>query len=44
VSKVCIGTIQRLYSILVGKEIDEEQEEKSAATLAALTKLPDPIV
>ena len=28
-SKICITTIQRLYSILKGKEIEEEVEEKS---------------
>jgi len=43
VSKVCVTTIQRLYGMLVGKEIDEEQDEKSARTWAELTKLPDPI-
>ncbi len=43
VSKVCITTIQRLYSMLVGKEIDEDQDEQSAKTWANLTKLPDPV-
>ncbi len=44
VSKVCITTIQRLYSMLVGREIvDDEQEERSAATWADLTRLPEPI-
>jgi len=33
VSKVCITTIQRLYSMLKGKEIDEEQDEMSAAEM-----------
>lgn len=28
-SKVCISTIQRMYSILQGKEIEEEEEEES---------------
>lgn len=28
-SKICITTIQRLYSVLKGKEIEEEVEEKS---------------
>ena len=28
VSKVCISTIQRLYSMLKGEELDEEEEEK----------------
>jgi type I restriction enzyme, R subunit len=44
VSKVCITTIQRLYSMLVGRDItDTDEEEKSAATWADLTRLPDPI-
>ncbi len=44
VSKVCITTIQRLYSMLVGRDIaDADEEEKSAATWADLTRLPDPI-
>jgi type I restriction enzyme R subunit len=44
VSKVCITTIQRLYSMLVGREaVDDEQDEKSAATWADLTRLPEPI-
>src|SRR5699024_6276779 len=28
-SKVCISTIQRMYSILKGKEMDEEAEQKN---------------
>lgn len=28
--KVCIATIQRIYSMLVGKELDETEEERSA--------------
>ncbi len=43
VSKVCITTIQRLYSMLIGKEIDEDQDEESAKTWADLTKLPEPV-
>src|SRR5579884_3175306 len=43
VSKVCITTIQRLYSMLVGRDVDEEQDERSAATWADLTRLPEPI-
>ena len=43
VSKVCITTIQRLYSMLAGRGItDSEEEEKSAATWADLTRLPEP--
>ncbi len=43
VSKVCITTIQRLYSMLVGRDIDEDQDEQSAKTWANLTQLPEPI-
>ena len=44
VSKICITTIQRLYSMLVGRDItDTDEDEKSAATWTDLTKLPDPI-
>lgn len=43
VSKVCVTTIQRLYSMLVGKQLDPLQEEESAKTWADLTKLPDPL-
>lgn len=43
VSKVCVATIQRLYSMLVGRELDDEQDEQSAVTWAGLTRLPDPI-
>ncbi len=44
VSKVCITTIQRLYSMLVGREMeDEDEEERSAITWEKLTKLPEPI-
>jgi type I restriction enzyme R subunit len=43
VSKVCITTIQRLYSMLKGREIDSELEEQSAATLEALQRPPEPI-
>ncbi len=45
VSKVCVTTIQRLYSMLVGREISsgDEEEERSAATWDQLTKLPEPI-
>ena len=44
VSKVSITTIQRLYSMLVGSDItDEDQEERPATTWADLTRLPEPI-
>lgn len=43
VSKVCITTIQRLYSMLKGQEIDSELEEQSAATLESLRRPPEPV-
>jgi len=32
-ARVCIGTIQRLYSMLKGRELAEEDEESSVAGL-----------
>ena len=44
VSKVCITTIQRLYSMLGGREIDPELEETSATTLDVFRhKPPEPV-
>lgn len=44
VSNVCIGTIQRLYSMLKGEaELPAEQDEASAYTLADLYKEPLPV-
>jgi type I restriction enzyme R subunit len=44
VAKVCIATIQRVYSMLSGKELTEEQEEASAfTTLAELKNEPVPV-
>ena len=43
VSKVCITTIQRLYSMLVGKDVGDDEDELPATTWDALTQLPDPI-
>jgi len=40
VSKVCISTIQRMYSILKGEEIDEELDEKSLFGISALNQKP----
>lgn len=41
VSRVCITTIQRLYSILSGEELEEEAEEKSLFEIGGvLDKLP----
>ncbi|ALA58303.1 type I restriction-modification enzyme R subunit C-terminal domain-containing protein [Nitrospira moscoviensis] len=42
-ARVCIGTIQRLYSMLKGKELAEEDEEASVSGLELLFKKPDPI-
>ena len=42
-SQVCISTIQRLYSILKGNELDEAAEEINPAELA-LPKAPLPVV
>ena len=44
VSKVCITTIQRLYSMLKGEEqLDPALEEESAFTMAALQAQPAPV-
>ncbi|MBS0165296.1 MAG: DEAD/DEAH box helicase family protein [Nitrospira sp.] len=42
-ARVCIGTIQRMYSILKGRELTEEDEETSVAGLERLAKKPEPI-
>lgn len=42
-ARVCIGTIQRLYSILKGRELAEDDDETSVAGLERLFKKPDPI-
>jgi len=44
VAKVCISTIQRLYSMLKGEELDPEQDELSGSSLEMLQRPPDPIV
>jgi type I restriction enzyme R subunit len=44
VSKVCITTIQRLYSMLKGEEqLDPSLEEESAFTMASLQTAPVPV-
>jgi type I restriction enzyme R subunit len=43
VAKVCISTIQRLYSMLKGEELDPELDEQSGATLEMLQRPPEPI-
>lgn len=42
-ARVCISTIQRLYSMLKGKELSEEDEEISVAGLERVFKAPEPI-
>ncbi|MGH7872393.1 MAG: DEAD/DEAH box helicase family protein, partial [Candidatus Binatia bacterium] len=42
-AKVCIGTIQRLYSMLKGQELDEEADERSVQGLESLFKEAPPI-
>ena len=42
-SKVCIATIQRVYSILKGEELDLEREELSGFDVASLQSEPAPV-
>ena len=42
-ARACISTIQRLYSILKGEELDEEVDEHSAGGLESLFKGPPPV-
>ena len=43
-SQVCISTIQRMYSILKGEELDEAAEEINPAELRVSPKQPLPVV
>ena len=43
VSRVCIATIQRVYSILKGEELDPELEELSGFDAASLRREPTPV-
>src|SRR5258708_7565868 len=43
VSKVCITTIQRLYAMLRGEELDPEQEEAAGFTQESLRREPPPV-
>ena len=43
VSKVCITTIQRLYAMLQGQELDPEQEEEAGFTQENLRRPPPPV-
>ncbi len=40
-ARVCISTIQRMYSMLKGRELSEEDEEASVSGLERLFKKPD---
>ncbi|MCI0525970.1 MAG: DEAD/DEAH box helicase family protein, partial [Nitrospira sp.] len=42
-ARVCISTIQRLYSMLKGRDLSEEDEETSVAGLEKVFKQPEPI-
>lgn len=42
-ARVCIATIQRMYSMLKGRELAEEDEERSTAVVEVLFKQPEPI-
>ena len=43
VSRVCIATIQRVYSVLKGEELDPEEEEFSGFDAAAFRREPVPV-
>jgi len=43
-TQVCISTIQRMYSLLKGEELDEATEEANPAEQAPLRKEPLPVV
>jgi type I restriction enzyme R subunit len=42
-ARVCISTIQRMYSMLKGRELPEEVDEESTERAEALFKEPEPI-
>ncbi|MGE3787468.1 MAG: type I restriction-modification enzyme R subunit C-terminal domain-containing protein [Nitrospirales bacterium] len=42
-ARVCISTIQRMFSMLKGKELADEDDEVSASGLESLFKKPEPI-
>ncbi len=42
-ARVCIATIQRMYSMLKGRELAEEDEEVSASRVDSLFRSPEPI-
>jgi type I restriction enzyme R subunit len=42
-ARVCISTIQRMYSMLKGRELSDEDEEASVSGLERVFKQPEPI-
>jgi type I restriction enzyme R subunit len=42
-ARVCISTIQRMYSMLKGRELPEEADEESTERVESLFKEPEPI-
>jgi len=42
-ARVCISTIQRLYSMLKGRDLSDEDEEASVSGLERLFKKPEPL-
>jgi type I restriction enzyme R subunit len=42
-ARVCISTIQRMFSMLKGRELPEEADEESTAAAESLFKEPEPI-
>jgi type I restriction enzyme R subunit len=42
-ARACISTIQRMYSMLKGRELSDEDEEASVSGLERLFKKPDPL-
>jgi type I restriction enzyme, R subunit len=42
-ARVCISTIQRMYSMLKGRELSDEDEEASVSGLERLFKQPEPL-
>lgn len=43
-SQVCISTIQRLYSVLKGQDLDDQAEETHPGEMGEVSKEPEPVV
>jgi type I site-specific restriction endonuclease len=43
IARVCISTIQRMYSMLKGRELAEEDDERSTDQIEGLFREPEPI-